>query len=62
MWADYWLAILPVFVPSLVLGFLVDRINFVSKVLWEGWCSYCSIGVPAWLQEEATSGSISSML
>jgi hypothetical protein len=41
-----------------VSAFLVDRINFGLKVLWVGWYIYSSIGVPAWLQEMASSGSI----
>ena len=52
----------PVFVPPLVPAFLVDRINFGLKVLWVGWCPYLSIGVPAWLQEVASLGSISPQL
>jgi hypothetical protein len=42
--------------------FLVDRINFMSKVLWVDWNTYHITGVPAWLQEVASSGSISPML
>ena len=46
----------------LVLAFLIDRTNFGSKVLWMGWCPYLSTGGPAWLQEVASSGSISLLL
>jgi hypothetical protein len=37
-WACYWLAIPSVSAPSPMPAFLVDRINFVLKVLWVGWC------------------------
>lgn len=43
-------------------AFPVDRIHFGSKVLWVGWCPCWSTGVPACLQEIASSGSIFSML
>jgi hypothetical protein len=43
-------------------AFLVDRINFVLKVLWVGWCLYLSTMVPEWLKEVAFSGSIFPML
>ena len=45
--------------PSPMPAFLVHRINFELKVLWVGWYLYCSTGVPAWLQQVASSGSIS---
>ncbi|EDL00034.1 mCG141415 [Mus musculus] len=61
-WASYWLAIPSVSAPSLIPAFIVDRINFGLKVLWVGWCSYCPTVVPAWLQELASSGSISPVL
>jgi hypothetical protein len=32
------------------------------RILWVGWCPYRSIGVPAWLQKVASSGSIPQML
>ena len=35
------------------------RINFGSKVLWMGKCACSSTGIPPWLQEVASSGSIS---
>jgi hypothetical protein len=34
--------------------------KFGWKVFWVGWCHYSSNGSPAWLQEVATSGCISS--
>ena len=60
-WASYSLAIPPVSTPSPVPAFLVERINFRLKVLWEDWYLYHSTGVPAWLQKEGFSGSISPM-
>jgi hypothetical protein len=51
----------PVFVPPLVPAFLVDRINFGLKVLWVGWSPFSFTGVPSWLQEVVSSGSISPM-
>jgi hypothetical protein len=36
--------------------------KFWAKILWVGWCPYRSTGVSAWLQEVASSGSISPML
>lgn len=36
--------------------------HFRSKFLWVGWCPYHSVGVPAWVQKVASSGSISAML
>ena len=41
---------------------IIDRIKFRWKVLWVGWCPYHSIGVPAWLQEVTSSGSIFPIL
>ena len=35
-WAGYWLAILSVSAPFPVPEFLVERINFGSKILWVG--------------------------
>ena len=61
-WAGYWLVILSVSAPYPVPTFLVDRINFGLNVLWVGWCPYQYFGIPAWLQEVASSGSISQML
>jgi hypothetical protein len=43
------------------LHFFVDRINFGLTVLWVGWCLYNSTGVPVWLQQVASSGSMSPM-
>ena len=62
IWAGYWLVIPSVSASYPVPAFLVDRIKFGLKVLWVGWCPYSSPGVPAWLQEVASSGSISPML
>ena len=42
-------------------AFLGDRINFGLKILWVGWSLYSFAGVPARLQEVASSGSISIM-
>jgi hypothetical protein len=50
-WASYYLAIPLSLCSIFALTFLVDRINFGSKVLWVCWCSYSSTGVSAWLQE-----------
>ena len=58
-WTGYWLAILSVTTPSLVPTLLVGRINFRLKVLWVGWCLYCSTGVPVWLQEVGFSSVVS---
>jgi hypothetical protein len=38
---------------------LIGRANLVLKVLRVNCCSFPSTGSPAWLQEGATSGSIS---
>jgi hypothetical protein len=48
-------------IHPVVPAFLVDRINFGLKVLWVGWCLYCSTGIPAWLQEVAYLGLIPPM-
>ena len=40
----------------------LDRTYFGWKVLWVGWCPYPSSGDPTWLQEVASSGSISPLL
>ena len=61
-WAGYWLAILSVSALSPVLPLLVDRINLGLKVLWVGWQLYQSNAISAWLQEVASSGSISPVL
>ena len=45
-WPGYWLAILSVSFPSPIPVFLVDKINLGSKVLWVGWCLYCSMKAP----------------
>jgi hypothetical protein len=58
---SYCLSIPSVSTPSFLPAFLVDRINFVMKVLWVGWCLCCSTGVAAWLKEMAILGSISPM-
>jgi hypothetical protein len=58
-WASYWLVTLSDSVLSPIPAFLVNRVNLESKVLWVGWCPYHYIGVPAWLQEMTSSGSIS---
>ena len=42
-----------------MLAFPVDRINLRSKVLWVGWCIYSSTEGRAWLQDVASSVSIS---
>jgi hypothetical protein len=42
---SHFLHFFSIFVPA----FLVDRKQFGSKVVWVGWCSYPSTGVPAWL-------------
>ena len=49
-WAGYCLVIPPVSAPSLIPTFPVDRTDLWFKVYWMCWCSYCSTGVPAWLQ------------
>jgi hypothetical protein len=61
-WACYWLAIPSVSAYSSIPELLIDRINFRLRVLWVGWCFYHFTGVPAWLQEVASSGSISPSL
>lgn len=48
--------------PSPLPVCLVDRMNFGLEVVWAGWCSHRSTEVPAWLQEVASSGSISPVL
>jgi hypothetical protein len=55
-------AIPSVSAPSHVPAFLVDRINFGLKVLWVCCCPYRSTVAPAWLQEVASSASISLIL
>ena len=40
-------------------AFLLDRTNFGWKVLWVGYHPYPSTGSSAWLQEVASSGSMS---
>lgn len=61
-WAGYESAVSSVFAQSSVPAFLVDGINFGSKVLGLSWCQYRCIGVPAWLQEAASSGSTLPLL
>lgn len=46
---------------SPVPAFLIDRIHLGSKVLWVDSCLYFSTGVPAYLQEVTSSGSITPM-
>ena len=40
----------------------LDRINLGLKVLWLGWCPYCSPGPLTWPQEAASPGFISPEL
>ena len=54
-WASFWFAIPSVPAPFPISVLLVDRTYFGAKVF----CAYCSMGVPAQLQEVASSGSIS---
>ena len=60
-WTGYWLVIPFISAPSPIPAFLVDRIHFGLKILWVGWCLYCSTGVSAWLQEVAPSDFIFPM-
>ena len=55
IWAGYWLLIPSVSAISLILAFLVARINFRLKVLWVGCRPYLSTRTLAWLQEMDTS-------
>jgi hypothetical protein len=45
-----------IFIPA----YLVGKTNFGLKVFWVDWCHLTTSGSPAWLQEGATSVSISS--
>lgn len=56
-WVIVWPFLL-IFVPA----FLLNGTNVESKVLWVSWCPYPSTGCPAWLQEVASSGSMSPLL
>ena len=47
-----------IFVPAL----LADRKNLGLKVLWVSWYPFHPLGNPVWLQEVASSGSISPLL
>ena len=60
--AGYWLTIPSASAPTLMVAFLVDRINFGLKVFWVGWCLYCFSRVPVSLQGVISSGSISPMV
>ena len=57
IWASHWLVIPSV--SALSLSHLAGRTPFVWKALQVFPRPYPSIGSPAWLQEVATSGSIS---
>jgi hypothetical protein len=60
--ASYWLAIPSVSAPSPVPASLFDRINFGLRGLWAGLYFYSSTEeVSVWLQEVASSGSISQI-
>jgi hypothetical protein len=54
----YSFSVWSIFVPA----FLLDSTNFGSKVLWVSWCHYCFTVGPAWIQEMASSGSMSQLL
>lgn len=57
----WWLAIPSLSATFPMPAFLTYRINLGLKVLCIDRCLYCSSGVPAWLQDMASSGSISPM-
>lgn len=47
-----------IFVPH--IPYRQDK--FGLKILWVGWCTIPSTGGPAWLQAEASTGSMSPLL